>query len=167
MMLWARLPGEWQADQPGPPGYLRSGWGWARDQGVRLDPAVLVPRHVSQIFPAGSIVDQVDDEGPHDRTPLFDRGSLLPGLYFGATSRASRNGFVSRANGFEAGQASGPASRVKRAKAPPWGKRGLLKGSGDRGGSSASVIKHAKPEKVQTTTPLKRNMIAWRRRALH
>jgi hypothetical protein len=76
---------------------------------------VLVPRHVSQIFPAGSIVDQVDDECPHDRTPLFDRGSLLPGLYFGATSRASRNGFVSRANGFEAGQAPGRHRGRRRA----------------------------------------------------
>jgi hypothetical protein len=35
---------------------------------------VLMPRHVRQIFAAGLIVDQVDDECPHDRTPLFDRG---------------------------------------------------------------------------------------------
>ncbi len=41
--------------------------------GLRSDPAVLVPRQVGEISPAGPIVNQIDDECPHDRTPLFDR----------------------------------------------------------------------------------------------
>jgi hypothetical protein len=45
-----------------------------------------MPRYVRQIFAAGLIVNQVDDECPHDRTPLFDRGLLVAGLYFGTTS---------------------------------------------------------------------------------
>jgi hypothetical protein len=39
----------------------------------RLDPAMLVPGQVSKVFAAGAVINQIDDECPHDRTPLFDR----------------------------------------------------------------------------------------------
>jgi hypothetical protein len=39
-----------------------------------LDPAVLVPCEVGEIFLAGLVVNQADDECPHDPTSLFDRG---------------------------------------------------------------------------------------------
>ena len=70
------------------------------DEGDRAGlskPSVLVPHDFGEIFAAGLVVEHADDECPHDRTPLFDRTSLLPGLYFRATSRAPRNGFVTRA----------------------------------------------------------------------
>jgi hypothetical protein len=38
------------------------------------DPQVRVSRHLCQIFVAGLVVDQADDDVPHDRTSLFDRG---------------------------------------------------------------------------------------------
>jgi hypothetical protein len=40
------------------------------------DPAMLVPADIGEIFLAGSLIDQTDDECPHDRTPLLDRGSI-------------------------------------------------------------------------------------------
>jgi hypothetical protein len=93
------------------------------DEPARLDPAVLMPRHVSQVFAAGLIVDQVDDECPHDRTPLFDRGPLLAGLYFGTISRFRGNGFVSCAKWFQFGrQRFAPQRRKPRLG----GRRGLL-----------------------------------------
>jgi hypothetical protein len=86
-----------------------------------------MPRHVSQVFAAGLIVDQVDDECPHDRTPLFDRGSLLAVLYFGTTSRFPGNGFVSAQNGFSSG-ASGSHPQKRRPRLG--GRRGLLDEAG-------------------------------------
>jgi hypothetical protein len=38
------------------------------------DPTVVVTGQVGQVFLAGLVVDQVDDECPHDPTSLFDRG---------------------------------------------------------------------------------------------
>jgi hypothetical protein len=65
--------------------------------------------------------------------PLLDRGSLLSGLYFGATSRASRNGFVRRAERFRSRAGTGCRAARETSEGPAWGKRGPLKGSGDRG----------------------------------
>jgi hypothetical protein len=42
---------------------------------ARLDPAVLMPGNVGQMFAAGLIVNQIEDECPHDRTPSFDRNA--------------------------------------------------------------------------------------------
>jgi hypothetical protein len=39
-----------------------------------LHPAVLVPRHVGDVFLAGPVVNQADDECPHDLAPLFEQG---------------------------------------------------------------------------------------------
>jgi hypothetical protein len=53
----------------------------------RSEPPVLVTGHVGQIFLAGLVVDQVDDECPHDRTSLFDQGlgaSPLQADFFGS-----------------------------------------------------------------------------------
>jgi hypothetical protein len=36
-------------------------------------PAVLMPGDVGDVFLAGLVVNQADDECPHDPTPLFDR----------------------------------------------------------------------------------------------
>jgi len=45
----------------------------AGDRAGLSEPSVLVPHHFSEIFAARLVVDHVDDECPHDRTPLFDR----------------------------------------------------------------------------------------------
>jgi hypothetical protein len=44
-------------------------------------PSVLVPHHFGEIFAAGLVVNQADDESPHDRTPLFDRGWCSGALF--------------------------------------------------------------------------------------
>ena len=44
-------------------------------------PSVLVPNDFCEIFAAGLVVDQADDECPHDRTPLFDRGRYSGALF--------------------------------------------------------------------------------------
>jgi hypothetical protein len=46
-------------------------------------PPMLMPGKVAQIFSAGLVVDQADDEGPHGRTPLFDRDTDSRGLFPG------------------------------------------------------------------------------------
>jgi hypothetical protein len=71
-----------------------------------------MPRHVSEIFAAGPVVDQVDDECPHDRTSLFDRGSLLPGLYFATASRIPGKGFVIGAKWFQISAGTGCPRRL-------------------------------------------------------
>jgi hypothetical protein len=55
---------------------------------------------------------------------LFDRGSLLPGLYFRATSRASRNGFVSRAKRFRS--RAGTGCRALKERRPRLGGSGAF-----------------------------------------
>jgi hypothetical protein len=45
------------------------------------EPAVLVLHQFSEIFAAGLIVNQADDECPHDRTPLFDRARYSGALF--------------------------------------------------------------------------------------
>ena len=40
-------------------------------QPVRLDPTVLIPGDLGHMFAAGVPVNQIDDECPHDRTPLL------------------------------------------------------------------------------------------------
>jgi hypothetical protein len=42
------------------------------EQGA-LDPTVPIPGDVGHMFAAGLLVNQIDDECPHDRTPLFDQ----------------------------------------------------------------------------------------------
>jgi hypothetical protein len=47
------------------------------DEGDRAGlskPSVLVPHDFGEIFAAGLVVEHADDECPHDRTPLFERG---------------------------------------------------------------------------------------------
>jgi hypothetical protein len=44
-------------------------------------PSVLVPNDFCEIFAAGLVVDQANDECPHDRTPLFDRGWYSGALF--------------------------------------------------------------------------------------
>jgi hypothetical protein len=65
---------------------------WAANERLS-DPPVLVPRQVGEIFLAGLVVNQADDECPHDRTSLLitggDRGSLFQDVFAEA-----RNGFV-------------------------------------------------------------------------
>jgi hypothetical protein len=39
-------------------------------------PSMLVSRDIGEIVLAGRFVNQTDDEGPHDRIPLFDRGRI-------------------------------------------------------------------------------------------
>jgi hypothetical protein len=47
-----------------------------RDRAGLSDPAVLVPDDFGETFPAGLVVNQIDDERPHNRTSLFDRARL-------------------------------------------------------------------------------------------
>jgi hypothetical protein len=45
------------------------------------DPAVLMSDDLGEIFLAGLVVNQADDECPHDRTSLFDRGRYSGALF--------------------------------------------------------------------------------------
>jgi hypothetical protein len=57
---------------------------WAANEQLS-DPPVLVPRQAAETFLAGLVVNQVDDECPHDRTSLLikggDRGSMFQDVF--------------------------------------------------------------------------------------
>jgi hypothetical protein len=55
---------------------------------------VLVLHDFGEIFAAGLVVNQADDECPHDRTPLFERG-WYSGALFQDAFVGAENGFVS------------------------------------------------------------------------
>ncbi len=59
----------------------------------------LLPR-CGKVIPARLVVNQVDDDVPHDRTPLFDLWVLIPAIPFPMSSRYHENGFVSAAEWF-------------------------------------------------------------------
>ena len=40
-----------------------------------------MPRHIGEVFLAGMVVNQADDEGPHDRTPLLIKREARPPLF--------------------------------------------------------------------------------------
>jgi hypothetical protein len=48
-----------------------------------------------KVFPARLVVNQVDDDVPHDRTPLFDPSMSIPAIRFPASSPDHENGFIS------------------------------------------------------------------------
>jgi hypothetical protein len=56
---------------------------------------MLVSRHVHQEILAGLVVNQADDECPHDRTPLLIVATRT-GLGFRGASSAPENGFAER-----------------------------------------------------------------------
>ena len=56
--------------------------------------------HGREVFPARLAVNQADDDGPHDRTPLFDLGALIPAIRCRVASRGKENGFVRAMNCF-------------------------------------------------------------------
>lgn len=70
----------------------------------------LLPRS-GQIFLARLVVNQVDDDVPHDRTPLFDPRVSIPGDCFRVSSRAKENGFVGTTELFRRPRKSETASR--------------------------------------------------------
>src|SRR5664279_4792349 len=49
--------------------------------GSPSDPPSLMPRHIGEVFLAGMVVNQADDEGPHDRTPLLIKREARPPLF--------------------------------------------------------------------------------------
>ena len=55
-----------------------------------------------KVIPARLVVNQVDDDVPHDRTPLFDPWVLIPAIPFPVSSRDHENGFVSATDCFAA-----------------------------------------------------------------
>src|SRR5260370_33244455 len=46
------------------------------------------------------MVNQAEDDVPHDRTPLFDLRVLIAGMRFRVSSRAVKNGFIALPNCF-------------------------------------------------------------------
>ena len=73
----------------------------SRGSSPQLIQGALLPR-CSKIFPARLVVNQIDDDVPHDRTPLFDPWVLISAIRFPVPSRDHENGFASRRNGFVA-----------------------------------------------------------------
>ena len=47
-----------------------------------------------QVFPARLLVNQAEDDVPHDRTPLFDQGPRYQAFVSGNFSRRDENGFT-------------------------------------------------------------------------
>jgi hypothetical protein len=67
--------------------------GLSRSSSPQVIQCALLPRR-GKIFPARSVVNQVDDDVPHDRTPLFDPWVLIAAIRFPVSSRNHENGFV-------------------------------------------------------------------------
>jgi hypothetical protein len=67
--------------------------GSSRCSSPQVIQCALLPRR-GKVFPARLVVNQVDDEVPHDRTPLFDPWMLIAAIRFPASSRDHENGFV-------------------------------------------------------------------------
>jgi hypothetical protein len=59
---------------------------------------VLVPRHVGEVFLARLVVNQADDECPHDRIPRCLTRLVMEDLRFRPASLGSKNGFVPSGN---------------------------------------------------------------------
>lgn len=56
---------------------------WPTSNGPLGQKALLLRSGGGQVFPAGPVVNQVDDDVPHDRTPLFDRAPGYSGFVSG------------------------------------------------------------------------------------
>ena len=67
--------------------------GLSRSSSPQVIQCGLLPRR-DKVFPARLAVNQVDDEVPHDRTPLFDPWVLIAAIRFPVSSRDPENGFV-------------------------------------------------------------------------
>jgi hypothetical protein len=67
--------------------------GSSRFSSPQVIQSALLPR-CGNVFPARLVVNQVDNDVPHDRTPLFDPWLLIPAVRFQAPSRDHENGFV-------------------------------------------------------------------------
>jgi hypothetical protein len=67
---------------------------WAANEQLS-DAPVLVPRQAAETFLAGLVVNQVDDERPHDRTSLLIKGGDRGSMFQDVIAEA-RNGFVWR-----------------------------------------------------------------------
>ena len=72
----------------------------------------LLPRR-GKVFPARLVVNQVDDDVPHDRTPLFDPSMLIAAIRFPASSRDHENGFVIAAEWFRGSLDDETTSRLR------------------------------------------------------
>jgi hypothetical protein len=86
---WAELSAsvQWR------PATIRSGVsGLSRCSGPQVIQCGLLPR-CGKVSPARLVVNQVDDDVPHDRTPLFDP-RVIPAIRFPMSSRDHENGFV-------------------------------------------------------------------------
>ncbi len=97
------------------------------------------------------MVNQAEDDVPHDRTPLFDLRVLIAGMRFRVSSRAVKNGFIALPNCFvvcgRTKQLHGIATTAVARMALRAGKPGTR--------CWTDGAKH---------NAAKRNMIAWRRR---
>jgi hypothetical protein len=68
--------------------------------------------HGGQIFPAGMLVNQAEDECQHDRTPLFDRGADIRRAFQGVFA-GRENGFVNTVKSFRGCPAGETSSRSR------------------------------------------------------
>jgi hypothetical protein len=114
--------------------------GSSRSSSPQVIQSALFPR-CGNVFPARLVVDQVDNDVPHDRTPLFDPWLLIPAIRFPVPSRDHENGFVIPREWFRGSLDNETASRVR-----------------DRRNPDPALIAHGAKHNAA-----KRNMIAWRR----
>jgi hypothetical protein len=114
--------------------------GLSRSSSPQVIQCGLLPRR-DKVFPARLAVNQVDDEVPHDRTPLFDPWVLIAAIRFRVSSRDPENGFVIATEWLHGFLDDETASRVRDHHSP----------------QSARLAHGAKHNAA------KRNMIAWRR----
>jgi hypothetical protein len=71
----------------------------ARDERVCVarpssNPSMLVSRDIGEIFPARRVVNQADDESPHDQPRVLIASAFIDGLCFWPASSDRQNGFV-------------------------------------------------------------------------
>jgi len=114
--------------------------GSLRPSSPQVIQCALLPR-CGKVFPARLVVNQVDDDVPHDRTPLFDPWVLIPVIRFPVSSRDHENGFVSATEWF----------------------RGLCTMKQLHGFAISAIRTLALLAHGAKHNAAKRNMIAWRR----
>ncbi len=114
--------------------------GSPRSSSPKVIQCPLLPR-CGKVIPAQLVVNQVDDDVPHDRTPLFDPWVLIPAIPFPVSSRDHENGFVSATEWF----------------------RGLRTMKLHHGFAIAAIRSLHGLRNGAKHNAAKRNMIAWRR----